>query len=166
MAQCADDGVCRTINAYDLAALLASGAGRLSAVLKFLFWEQSLFSLNSELSIIFTFHKRQSIWSKCTKQISQIIYLPFKRFFSIYVKVIIVERVVTVEEIIQVKIPVRGWGKGEGVALSLKVKLVKGKASLWSSESNFWTKTVFQMSCSGNIPVFLTCSCTNNKKSQ
>ena len=37
VAQCADDGVCRTINAYDLAALLASGAGRLSAVFKFLF---------------------------------------------------------------------------------------------------------------------------------
>ena len=34
------------------------------------------------------------------QQISLRIYLRFKRFFSIYVKVIIVERVITVEEII------------------------------------------------------------------
>ena len=48
ISQCANDGVCRTTNAYDFAALLASGAGRLSAVFKFLFGEQSLllFSLN------------------------------------------------------------------------------------------------------------------------
>ena len=65
ISQCADDGVCRTINAYDLAALLASGAGRLSAVFKFLFGEQSLllFSLSSELSIILTFLNRQTISS-------------------------------------------------------------------------------------------------------
>ena len=110
ISQCADEGVCRTTNAYDLAALLASGAGRLSAVFKFLFGEQSLllFSLSSELSIILTFLNRQTISSQYTKQISHGIYLRSKRFFSIDVKVIIVERVITVEEIIQVKIPIRG----------------------------------------------------------